>query len=217
MKFCRFCGSRLEEESSVCPQCGKDLTIIETSVINNKKEVIHSHKKVITKKTVLIILLVICAIIIVMSMMPKKCKRNNCDNLAVSSGDYCYSHKCSLCDEEKYLYSNYCYSHYLLYDEDANKPSVYSYQLKVSNVNITTSKYYTKASGNFTNNSDTTVKFVKIKGSFKNSSGKVVDTDWTYAVGSEGLKPGETCKWELSVDKDYSIKSCSAEVIDYDY
>ena len=30
-----------------------------------------------------------------------------------------------------------------------------------------------------------------VNGKFKNSSGTILDTDWTYAVGSEGLEPGE--------------------------
>ena len=50
---------------------------------------------------------------------------------------------------------------------------------------------------------------------FITSYGNVVDTDWTYAVGSEGLSPGESKKWEAYVDKDLSIKKIDISIIDY--
>ena len=94
---------------------------------------------------------------------------------------------------------------------------MYSHELKISNVKLSSNSGYTIAEGTITNNSDQTVSFVEIKGAFKTSSGSVVDTDWTYAVGSEGLAPGESCKWRLSVSKDWSIKDCTVTVIDFDY
>lgn len=60
-------------------------------------------------------------------------------------------------------------------------------------------KYHTGSNpyvdGTATNNSDTYVEFVRIKVLLYNSSGNVIDTEWTYAVGAEGLAPGETTKW----------------------
>ena len=44
----------------------------------------------------------------------------------------------------------------------------------------------------------------------------MVDTDWTYVVGSEGLAPGETKSYHLSVPKDYTIRSCTVSILDYD-
>ena len=145
-----------------------------------------------------------------------------CNNKAISGMGYCYTHKCAVtdCNSKRYGYSNYCYSHYLLYDDDAsslNTPQVYSYELKISNVTLSSNSSYTIAEGTITNNSDQTVSFVKIKGSFENSSGTVVDTDWTYAVGLEGLAPGESCTWRMSVKKDYSIKDCTISILDFDY
>jgi hypothetical protein len=107
----------------------------------------------------------------------------------------------------------------MLYDDDAPTVNnqVYSYELKISNVKISSNSSYTIAEGTIINNSDQTVTFVKIKGSFETSSGKVVDTDWTYAVGTEGLDPGESCKWRMSVSKDSSIKNCNVTIIDFDY
>ena len=67
-----------------------------------------------------------------------------------------------------------------------------------------------------TNNGKKTYRFVTIKGSFENSSGTVVDTDSTYAVGSEGLAPGESKSFRMSVRKDTTIEDCSISITDYD-
>ena len=88
--------------------------------------------------------------------------------------------------------------------------------LKISGVKVTTNSSYTVCTGTITNNGKKTYEFVKVKGSFKNSSGTVIDTDWTYAVGSEGLAPGESKTFRMSVPKDYDIKSCSVSITDYD-
>lgn len=61
-----------------------------------------------------------------------------------------------------------------------------------------------------------TYYYVEVKGSFKDSSGNVLDTDWTYAAGSEGLAPGESSSFRLSVDKDYDITDCSVSILDFD-
>ena len=107
----------------------------------------------------------------------------------------------------------------MLYDDEALESSTYvpSYQLRISNVQVYSNSSYTYAEGTVTNNSDATVTFLKIKGAFVNSLGTVIDTDWTYAVGGEGLAPGESCKWKISVDRDYSIDDCEISILDYDY
>lgn len=87
----------------------------------------------------------------------------------------------------------------------------------ISNEQLSSSRAFTTVTGTITNLSDQTVRFVEVKGAFKNSSGKTIDTDWTYAVGSEGLASGESSKFEISVDKDSSIKSCDVTVQDFDY
>ena len=55
-----------------------------------------------------------------------------------------------------------------------------------------------------------------MKGAFKDSSGNVLDTDSTYVVGSEGLAPGESSSFRLSVDKDSKITDCSVSILDFD-
>lgn len=99
--------------------------------------------------------------------------------------------------------------------------STYSYEsaysaLKFSNLQVSSNSSYTICTGTVTNNGSKTYKFVQIKGSFKDSSGTVLDTDSTYAVGSEGLTPGESKTFKMSVDKNYKISTCSVSIYDYD-
>lgn len=227
MRFCKYCGLQVPDDAEQCPGCGKDISkqvkvpdVQETPKVSNIQDNLVDKKN---KKLPIIIILAIVAVIAVMVITNSgKCEVKSCDNKAISGMSYCYTHKCAVtsCDSKQYSYSNYCYSHYLLYDDDAQTsytPKVYSYELKISNVTLSKNSSYTNAEGTITNNSDQTVSYVKIKGSFKNSSGTVVDTDWTYAVGSEGLEPGESCTWRMSVKKDTSIKECSVSILDFDY
>ena len=96
----------------------------------------------------------------------------------------------------------------------ATKPS-YAPMFTISNVRIEQGYSSTYCKGTIKNTGSTTYEFVTVKGAFKNSSGKVIDTDNTYAVGSEGLAPGESAEFSMFVDKDYSITSCTVTVIDY--
>lgn len=178
-----------------------------------------------TKKHIVIIIstVVVTAVVLIMVIANSgKCKESGCNNKAIQGMDYCYLHKCALsdCNSSKFAYSNYCYSHYLLYDEDAESsynPTIDSSGLEISDIELLTNSVSTVAEGIMTNNSNQTVTYVKIKGAFKDYSGKVIDTDWTYAVGSEGLAPGESCKWRMSVDKDHSICDCYVTILDFDY
>lgn len=61
-------------------------------------------------------------------------------------------------------------------------------------------------SGTATNNSSKTVSFIKIKIALKDSSGKVTDTVWTYAVGAEGLAPNESTQWKVYCSEAKDIK-----------
>ncbi len=229
MKFCKYCGVQLDENALFCPFCGKALNV---QVTNNETNTDDAESnaggffKGENKKKLLIyggIGLAVAAIviIIILAVGSGKCKHNGCGNNAVGDSKYCYFHKCSIsdCVSPSASYSNYCYSHYLIYDDDAEENSNYvsSYDLKISNVRVYTSGSYTYAEGSLKNTSDSTVSYVKVKGAFKDYRGNVIDTDWTYAVGSEGLAPGESCKWKLWADKDYSIDECDVSILDFDY
>lgn len=102
-----------------------------------------------------------------------------------------------------------------LYNSLLNMKENDSAPLVISNVNITNNSMYTIANGTITNRGYSKISFAKIKVSFLNSSGSTIDTNWTYAIDSVGLAPGESKKWEVSVNKDNSIKKVNVEVIDY--
>ena len=226
MKFCKYCGVQISETDSVCPYCGKKLIstaqLAKGGVANTPSDV-KNKLQTLGKKRIFVAVAAVVAIITIcnIALNSGKCQESGCSNKVVSGSNYCYSHKCAIssCTSGRFSYSNYCYSHYLIYDDDAEENTSYvpSYQLKISNVKLSSNSSYTIAEGTITNNSDETVSYVKIKGSFKTSSGTVVDTDWTYAVGSEGLEPGESCKWRMSVSKDWSISTCSVTILDFDY
>ena len=228
MRFCKYCGTQMLETDSTCPNCGKELGRAAADADGIQEKTIAMRIGDITKKVgkypkllAGIAITVVCVAVVLITMNFGKCKFSGCSNKAVSGSGYCYSHKCavSTCNNSRFSYSNYCYSHYLLYDDDADTYTnrVYSYELNISNVTLSSNSSYTIAEGTITNNSDQTVSYVKIKGSFETSSGSVIDTDWTYAVGSEGLDPGESCKWRMSVSKDRSIKNCTVTILDFDY
>ncbi len=70
------------------------------------------------------------------------------------------------------------------------------------------------ATGKITNTGTTTKSFVYLKVSFLDSDLNVIAVEGTYAVGKEGLSPGESTTWKVHTDYDYKIKSARAEVVD---
>lgn len=225
MRFCKYCGAKVEDTAAICPACGKEIrngsqtkesgppvSSIRTSV---NKIVGGSRRWIYIGAGAAGILL-----LIVLVLFSGKCKSSGCRNRKAPGSNFCYNHKCDVpdCRKERLASSNYCYEHYLKYDlEDEDTSSgAYSWELKISDVKVYSEYSFTFAEGLLTNNSTSTVKYVKLKGSFKSRLGTVIDTDWTYAVGSEGLAPGETCKWKMSVAKDYDITDCDVTILDND-
>lgn len=225
MRFCKYCGAKVEDTAAICPACGKEIrngsqtkesgppvSSLRTSV---NKIVGGSRRWIYIGAGAAGILL-----LIVLVLFSGKCRSNGCRNRKAPGSNFCYNHKCDVpdCRKERLASSNYCYEHYLKYDlEDEDTSSgAYSWELKISDVKVYSEYSFTFAEGSLTNNSTSTVKYVKLKGSFKSRLGTVIDTDWTYAVGSEGLAPGETCKWKMSVAKDYDITDCDVTILDND-
>lgn len=88
--------------------------------------------------------------------------------------------------------------------------------LEITVDSVTSNSSYVICTGSVKNTGKETYKFVEVKGAFKDASGNVVDTDWTYAAGSEGLEPGESTTFRLSVDKNSKISSCSVSLLDFE-
>lgn len=59
----------------------------------------------------------------------------------------------------------------------------------------------------------TRYRYVKVKALFKNYSGSIVDTDWTYAVDSTWLEPGESKTFYYMV-KNTNVKSATLSFVD---
>ena len=219
MRFCKYCGEQIEDEAEICPHCGKELkkTIKEMPEEANRSDKV--KKTVVNTKALAVIAVVVLTGGIAILAMGGRCKWSGCSNKAAPGSSYCYSHKCvvSSCNNSRGLYSNYCYEHSYYDEDETDNTSYVASQLRISDIKLNTyGSSYIRATGTITNNSRYTVKYVKIKGSFESSSGAVVDTAWTYAGDSAGLAPGETCKWEMSVKKDYQISSCSVSILDLD-
>ncbi len=219
MKFCKYCGAEINDTKQFCETCKLKNSIPAINRFQTTYTVQKSKKTiqtVIKKPWFIVTVAVIALSIVIFAFISNNtCGIKSCSNSAVSGSHYCYTHKCQIsgCTSPKLSYSNYCIFHYDLYDDNAK--NINTSNLKISDIRTYTKGSYTYSEGTITNNSRKTVTFVKIKGSFKNYSGSVVDTDWTYAVDSEGLAPGESCKWKLSVTKDASIKECTVTVTDY--
>lgn len=87
--------------------------------------------------------------------------------------------------------------------------------LSITNVKIEHNSVFTVCTGTISVSPYSQYKYhnIKVKGAFKTSYGKTVDTDWTYAIGTEWLEPGESSKFRLSVDKDTSIATCEVTIM----
>jgi hypothetical protein len=78
---------------------------------------------------------------------------------------------------------------------------------------------YFKLKFKVTNNSSHhTYRFVKVKVSLLDENQKVLLSDWTYAVGSEGLSPGDSDEFSMMIDAphDGEAEYYNYEVIDFD-
>ena len=225
MRFCKYCGNQISEDINICTFCGKRLDL------SQKEKDLTAHRQKSNNKKILILILVIAVLvigiigIIVISRFGR-CKYSGCNNKTVDGSDYCYNHKCSVsdCNNSQTYNSNFCYSHHLLYDDTDDSyasptksvKKVYEWQLNISVDDVYTKYGRTYAEGRLMNNGDSTVKFVTLKGAFQTYSGSTIDTATTYAVGSEGLAPGEITKWKMSVSGDSNITQCKVTITDYD-
>jgi len=72
---------------------------------------------------------------------------------------------------------------------------------------------YVKVRGKVRNNGPESVDFVKVQVDILDSSKKVIDTDSTYAVSSEGLAPGAAKSFEVMVRADDRMDSFKYHIV----
>lgn len=209
---CSKCGNKVKSDATFCTHCGQ--RIDNTDLVENDEE---KQATPLPRKKILII--GIAVVFCLVYFFGFRCKAGICPLPSSIGGEYCITHTCkwSDCKNKKATDRNYCYTHSPSYSSNNSyTPESAEDVLEFSDVSISHNSSYTVCTGTLTNNGRRTYTFIEVKGKFKDSSGKVLDTDWTYAVGSEGLAPGESTTFRISVDKNWDIKKCTMEIIDYD-
>ena len=193
MRFCKYCGNKVGEEDTICSACGKNISPAKRpggpdsarvtageadsgtgqySAGTNPGAVQQKNSLAEGKKKYLIIAAIAAAAILlaVLSLFSGRCRADACNNKKAPGSDYCYNHKCNVpdCRNQRLSFSNYCYEHYDLYDDDAKEENggAYSWELNISDVRVYSEYSFTYAEGTLKNNSDSTVKYVRIKGAF---------------------------------------------------
>lgn len=199
IKICPECEKEVPFESTVCPHCGcpiEDVGKTLEQVDNNRYSNSISVKK--SKKTRIRTTIAIISAIIVLLLI------GYVNRVIELNRQYAMM-------KLKNSYIAPTVSTYppakMDYVEQRNK------DLKITVTSVTTNSSSTVCEGTLKNNGTKRYEFIKLKGSFTNSTGDVVDTAWTYAVGSEGLAQGESTKFKMFVDKNYSIKGCTVTFI----
>jgi len=83
------------------------------------------------------------------------------------------------------------------------------------NTSLSSSGDYVYFRGSIKNNSDLTYKFVEVRATYYDINKNVITTDITYAVGNEGIRPGERKEFEIITRVRGEVYSGSIEIYDY--
>lgn len=211
---CSKCGNRVTGSATFCKYCGYKI-----KANDNKRPIQEYIKKVLPgMKKKKFVFLGIAAILAVVYVLGFKCRAGICVLPNRIKGDYCILHTCGRngCYNKVAKGKKYCYTH--LPSTSASiryTPEKAEDVLVFSGITVSKNTSYTICNATITNKGKKTYTFIEVKGKFKNSSGNILDTDWTYAVGSEGLAPGESASFRLSVKKNTNITKCDLEILDY--
>ncbi len=226
---CPECGKENVSDSAVsCPSCGFPIakhfsqntentstaSIVKNTEVEQKQEPSESKvslnpiglvKK--NKRKPLKIILSILVVVIIWGIWysSTRCSYTGCHEHKASSSSYCEYHK---------QYFNNLLSSYS--GSNSSSSSKSKYDLQISNVSVSTNSAATYCTGTIKNTGSSTFKFVKVKGSFEDYKGDVLEIGDSYAVGSEGLAPGESTSFRISCSRNSSVSSCSVSIYDYD-
>lgn len=87
--------------------------------------------------------------------------------------------------------------------------------LEIVDKNIRQERNYVYALGAVKNNGTRNYKFIEVKVTYYDGNNNVLDTDWTYAVGDEGLEPQERKQFEIMTKRSENIKNFTIEIKDF--
>lgn len=187
-RFCPQCGEELIQGKAFCPNCG---TRMETRTgETSEKECVDIGIAIKDNKTKKYRIAIACSVLAIIVVIIIIASQQN-DNYVP---DYTPSTKTTNTNTQVSTAAAYC---------------------KISGVKVTHKGNYTYVTGTIKNTSYTTkYRYIKVKASCKNSSGKVIDTDWCYAVDSSWLEPGESKNFEMMIkDENNQIRSATVVIM----
>ena len=99
---------------------------------------------------------------------------------------------------------------------NSSSASVSTYKtLELTIDDASTSYGYITVEGSISNPTNNAYSYVELKVKILDTNGKVIDTENTYAVGSETLSPGDTKKWDAMLKADDRADNVEVEIINY--
>ena len=103
-------------------------------------------------------------------------------------------------------------------EEEAEKRynDLFPVQVSTEECSITNSREYYYCNGTVHNASISTHYYVKVKVTYYDKNDAVLTTDWTYAVGSEGIRGGENQQFEIITKVNGSVAKYRVEILDWD-
>ena len=92
-----------------------------------------------------------------------------------------------------------------------------SQRLTITNVELSKKGDYLYVDATLRNPGNVSYSFVKVKATYYDFDGNVITTDWTYAVDSVAIEPGENKQFDVvtSSSKASEIRTVKLSIIDY--
>lgn len=98
----------------------------------------------------------------------------------------------------------------------SSNTSVPTYKaLELTIDDATTSYGYITVEGSISNPTNNAYSYIELKVKLLDVNGNVIDTENTYAVGSETLSPGDTKKWDAMLKADSRADNVEVEIVNY--
>lgn len=102
--------------------------------------------------------------------------------------------------------------------EQAQREYDREHPIQISNEDYTVTRKngYYYCNGTVHNVSGSTHYYVKVKVTYMDANKDVLTTDWTYAVGSEGIKGGENQQFEIMTKVSGTVEYYRCEILEWD-